>query len=216
MDEGFEQPTADQPDVLASFWTHWLEEGERPKSVFKLCQIAGVSERDFYSQYGSLDALEKASWRQLVRDTIAKLESDAEYGTYNARQKLLAFYYTYFDIALEWRSRLLLAFPKFRVGFPPDNLKGFREAFIDWVKPVLKEAVDTNEIAERKRINDRYPEAIFGMAWFLTDYNLMDESEGFQDTDALVEKTVNTFFDAAPTQVVDTGFDLLKFLIGRR
>ncbi len=56
---------------------------------------------------------------------------------------------------------------------------------------------------------------LYGIFWYICDRNLNDSSEGFQDTDALIEKAINTFFDGTGTQFFDSALDLVKFLIRR-
>lgn len=203
--------------IRAAFWEEWLESGDRPASVYRVCKAASVSEREFYEVYASLDAIESKTWGQLIEDTKSELAKDPDFDSFNARQRLLSFLFAYFDQCLDARSRMLIAFPRLRPGRrPPKNLSKFRKAFKDWADDLCKFAIENNEIADRKRLSDAYPEALFGMLWYLTDFNLRDESEGFQDTDALVEKSVRAFFDGTQTQFLDSAFDLAKFLLGRR
>lgn len=198
--------------IIDAYWEAYLDEGKAPASVFKLAKASGISEAEFYQHFASLQAVESATWTSLVDQTVAALNRDNEYADYPARQKLLAFFYTYFEHALAQRSRLLAAFPHFEIGPAPRSLKNFRSQFVDWIKPVMTQAIDSDEVADRKQLSDRYPELLFTQFWFLCDYNLKDESERFEDTDALIEKTTNTFFDAARNQFFDSAFDLVKFL----
>lgn len=202
--------------IRAAFWDEWLESGNRPASVYRVCKVAGVSEREFYKIYASLDAIESRTWGQLIEETKSELAKEPDLDSFNARQRLLSFLFTYFDQCLDARSRLLIAFPRLRPGPPPKSLSTFRKGFKGWARDLCKFAIENNEIADRKRLSDAYPEALFGMLWYLTDFNLKDESDGFQDTDALVEKSVRAFFDGTQTQFLDSAFDLAKFILGRR
>ena len=208
--------TSNAVAILDAYWDHVLTEGESPPSVYKFCKDAGIDEKTFFEHFASFETVESRTWERLVTRTTATLDSDPEYGAYSTQQKLLAFYFTILEVALGQRSRLLKAFPDFRVGATPPSLKKFRDAFTGWAEGVVKDGVEADELADRKQLSDRYPDLLFAQLWFLLDYNLKDESEKFQDTDALVEKSVRTFVDAARSQVFDSGFDLLKFLAGRR
>lgn len=202
--------------LIDSFWRDYLRSGKRPASVFQLAEENGFNETDFYRTFSSLDAVESATWKRLIDNTRRALEADSDYESYPVRQKVLAFLYTFFEVALPQRSRLLAAFPRFRVGQPPTSLRKFRGAFVDWVDPVVNDAINSNEIADRKQLSERYPDLLFALLWFIVDYNLKDESDQFQDTDALIEKSVNTFFDGARNLFFDSAFDLAKFLIRNR
>lgn len=202
--------------IIEAYWSDYLEEGHPPASVFKLAKTHQFTEAEFFGEFASLSALEAVTWEQLVLNTLNTLQADEDYPGYPARQKLLAFAYTYLEHALGQRSRLLAAFPRFQPGPVPAVLKKHRKAFQDWAESLVKEAIASKEIADRKQLSDRYPDLLFGWFWYVCDYHLRDDSEQFQDTDALIEKSVNTFFDGAGNQFFDSAFDLAKFLLGRR
>jgi ubiquinone biosynthesis protein COQ9 len=44
-------------------------------------------------------------------------------------------------------------------------------------------------------------------------FNLKDDSAKFERTDAFIEKSVTLLFDLMGRQVLDSGFDLLRFLL---
>jgi hypothetical protein len=44
-------------------------------------------------------------------------------------------------------------------------------------------------------------------------FNLKDESEKFERTDAFIEKSTTVFFDLMGRQVLDSGFDLVRFML---
>jgi hypothetical protein len=43
-------------------------------------------------------------------------------------------------------------------------------------------------------------------------FNLRDDSEGYERTDEFIEKTVKLAFDLIRTQAIDSAFDLGRFL----
>jgi hypothetical protein len=45
------------------------------------------------------------------------------------------------------------------------------------------------------------------------EYFLKDESQGFERTDAFIEKTVEFAFDLLRTQAIDSAADLARFLL---
>ena len=210
-------PEPDLADrILEGYWAHRLEHGTPPPSGYALAQKLGISERELFQHFSSLDSLEAATWERLVAKTIATLQADADYPAYPARQKILAFHFTYFEHALNQRSRLLQAFPRFKPGPVPCPLKAARKTFERWAEEVVQEGIESQEFADRKGLTDRYPQALFGVFWYVADFNLRDTSYRFEDTDALVEKVVSTFADGASNSFLDSAFDLARFLIGRR
>lgn len=191
-----------------------LDQGEPPASIRRFAKDLGATEKDFYAHFTSFDALEGELWKAMITDTVATLEADPDYAAYPAQQKLAAFYYTFLEGALDQRSFLLLRFPGMQLVACPGYLKKFQSAFLDYIKPVLQQAQDHEEIPKRGRLNETYPNLVYAQLLFIIDFWLKDESEQFQRTDALVEKSIRLGFDLIGAQVVDSAFDLVRFLAG--
>ncbi|MEO0794781.1 MAG: TetR family transcriptional regulator C-terminal domain-containing protein [Verrucomicrobiota bacterium] len=203
-------------DWIEAYVDYLLEHGEAPKSVFRFAKDQGMGEKAFYQHFASFDALEGEIWKGMVSDTVATLDADADYPEYPAQQKLAAFYYTFLEVALDNRSFLLLRFPGVMLVGAPGYMCKFRKAFTDYIKPVLDQAKGSKEIPERGRLNDSYPNLVYAQLLFIIDYWLKDESAQFQRTDALIEKSIALGFDLIGAQVIDSAFDLVRFLAGDR
>ncbi len=92
--------------LIDAYWSYALEHDKTPASVYKLAKASGLQETDIYKQFPTLKSIEAATWEALVTETLQTLARDPETATYTARQKLLAFTYTYMEHALGQRSRL--------------------------------------------------------------------------------------------------------------
>lgn len=206
------KPTAAQ--IEDSYWDHTLTEGERPKSVYAFCKQYTLSEGEFHTHYSSFDALESRYWKSCVDDTIAVLHADDDYPEYPTHQKLLAFYYTFFSHIQNNRSRFTECFPCLK-QLTPDSLKSMRSAFTSWADELIQEGINTGEIADRKKLNELYAKGLFEQLRFLIDYYCKDSSDQFQDTDALIEKSVRFFADSARSGVLDSALDLARFMLRR-
>jgi hypothetical protein len=201
--------------LLDAYVDYILEEGKQPPSVYKFCKGAGLTETEFFQEYASFEALEGAVWRELVDKALASIEADPSYGELSARQKVLAFFYAFVEQATARRSFLLVRFPGYHPPAFPAALGEMGEAFRDFIKPVLESAQESGEIAGRGRLNEAYPHFFQQQLLFVLDFNLKDTSKRFERTDALIEKSVNLTFDLLEKQVVESAFDLLRFLGGR-
>ena len=204
--------------IYDAYWDYLLEEGERPKSVYKFCKHLSIQEGDFFSYFNSFDIIEASFWEKCVEETINTLNEDDEYENYPVRQKILAYCYTFFAHAINHRSKFLIAFPKLPCDLKyliksPTSLDRFSKTFSSWIDERIAEAIQKDEIKDRKGINNIYPELLVWVHWYFIDYNLKDNSEKFEATDELIEKVVNLFFDLVRSQVFDSGLDLVKFLI---
>ncbi|MFC4995699.1 hypothetical protein ACFPTZ_26125, partial [Rubritalea tangerina] len=88
-----------------------------------------------------------------------------------------------------------------------------RESFITWADALVLDAVNAGEFADRKKFNELYAKGLFEQLRFLIDYYRKDSSDNFQDTDALVEKSVRFFADSARSGVLDSALDLARFML---
>ena len=74
------------------------------------------------------------------------------------------------------------------------------------------EGKETQEIANRPVISDRYDEALWIQVLFVLKYWLDDNSPRFEKTDAAIEKSVNLAFDLMGKSALDSFLDFAKFL----
>ena len=75
------------------------------------------------------------------------------------------------------------------------------------------EILGTEEIANRMLITDKYKYLLWYQPVSIIKFWIKDESENFENTDALIEKTVNFSFDLMRSNGIDSFFDLAKFHI---
>ncbi|QQL45278.1 TetR/AcrR family transcriptional regulator [Sulfuriroseicoccus oceanibius] len=199
-------------EIDHQYWHLLLTEGKRPASVYAFTQQIGIDEAEFYNHAASFDALEAAYWEQLVTETIDVLESDEDYASYDSEQKLLAFFYTFFAHAQKNRSRLVSFFPR-----PGANktIALMRRKFLDWAKSVIEQGVEEGSVADRKKLTEKYPQLLFEQFRGIIEFHRKDQSHEFQDTDALIEKSVRFGADVARAGTLDSAFDLGRFLLRR-
>ncbi len=207
-------PPASAEQVADMYWDYVLTKGHEPASVYAFCKYAELTEGDFYQHHSSFSALESRYWESLVRETIDVLEADDDYAEYDIQQKLLAFYFTFFTHVQRHRSRLVECFPCMR-DLKPDSLRAMRQTFTSWADELMQEGLASGQIADRKKLNELYAKGLFEQLRFLIDYYRKDTSDGFQDTDALIEKSVRFFADSASSGVLDSALDLARFMMRR-
>ncbi|MGC6465482.1 MAG: TetR family transcriptional regulator C-terminal domain-containing protein [Akkermansiaceae bacterium] len=202
-------------ELTEAYLSHLLEHGKAPASVYHFCKELEIEERQFYQCASSFKALEGSVWKELFEKTHSVLEADGDYPEYPVRQKLAAFYYTFFEVALNHRSFIELRFAGFPGGLACPSLKGFREAFEGYVNGLVNEGLESGEVANRGKLSGTYARAFFAQWVFIVDFWLKDESDQFSRTDALIDKSVSLALDAVGSQVIDSAFDMLRFLAGR-
>lgn len=203
--------------IKTAYWEGTLKTGKQPASVYAFCDQHELTEAEFYEHFTSFYGIEAVYWKSLVVDTIATLDNDEDAKSYDARQKLLAFYFTFFEHTLKHRSRLITRFPK---GASPGKngcLKGFNSEFNKFASSLLIQAREEELIrsCDKGRFNEVQEHALYAQFRTIINFHRQDSSEGFEDTDAFIEKSVKFGFDAARMPLIDSGIDLIRFTLPR-
>lgn len=199
--------------LRTAYIDYMLMHGQRPASVFKFCLDLGIREDDFYSHFGSFEGLERQIWKGFIERTILRLNTDEAYITFSIREKILAFYYTFFEDLKSNRSFVLLQLERHtKLELVPGFLKDFKSAYGFYVESLLTEGKGTGEIAKRPYLDRQYPQLFWMHMGFLLMFWKDDNSASFEQTDAAIEKSVNLAFDLIEKGAVDTAFDFAKFL----
>ncbi|GGZ25962.1 hypothetical protein GCM10007049_18170 [Echinicola pacifica] len=204
--------------IISSFKMYILENGKAPVSVFKFCRDIKIKEAEFYAYFPNFNAIKGAVWQEIFSNTLSILRAEPVYNEYSSREKLLAFFYTWIEELKHNRSYLLAIYDT--EGLPPkslpEELRGFREDFKAYAKEVIKEGEESEEIAQRPYITDKYDEAVWLQVMFLFRFWIKDQSAGFEKTDQAIEKSVNFAFDLMGKSALDSFVDFAKFLYQSR
>jgi hypothetical protein len=204
-------------DIRKKYIDEVLEHGSAPPSFFLFARSLKLKENELYEFYNSFEAIEKDIWREFLTGTISAIEAEKVYDEYSVREKLLAFYYTLIETLKNNRSFILWQMKEVRQpGVTPYFLKAFKAAFLSWAGNLIIEGKDTDEIANRPFISDRYGEAMWLQTLFILNFWRKDDSKAFEKTDAAIEKTVNVAFDLMGRGAVDSVVDLAKFIYQAR
>lgn len=191
---------------------HLLRNGKAPVTVFSFCEQLKVDESDFYTHFNSFSILEASVWELLFNQTIDAINQDEEFPTYSAQDKVLSFLYTIVEVFKQNRSFIVLKLGDIsRKDFRPKELSIFRALFNEWIKEVISKGLETEEIATRPVITDKYNEVIWGQFLYILRVWINDESKDFQTTDAAIEKTSALLFELMKKGPLDLLIDFLKF-----
>jgi hypothetical protein len=216
MDESIASETLSLRQRIEAAYLHELKvEGRPPVSVFKFCHHLAISERDFFSEYASLEVVEAHWWRGMLEQVIAAVESGPEWAQFTARQRMLAFLFAFTTAALEHRSLLLLRLGHVSPLKAVPQWTALEQRYEVFVKELLMHGRLQGEIVSRGPFSAVYPRALRLLLRSVVAFNLKDESAKFERTDAFIEKSVAVLFDLMGRQVLDSGFDLLRFLLPR-
>ncbi|WP_338039009.1 TetR family transcriptional regulator C-terminal domain-containing protein [Maribacter litopenaei] len=141
------------------------------------------------------------------------MTKNKEYAAFTNRDKLLTFFYTFFEMLTLNRSYVLFALTQSGNQLKSlEQLKGLRIYFKDFAKELI---ADGNE-QKTSKITKHNPSIFSEGAWlqllFLLKFWMNDESQGFEKTDMAIEKSVNTVFDLFDNTPLENIVDFGKFL----
>jgi hypothetical protein len=204
--------------ICESYKEYISEHGEKPNSIFAFAKLSKMTEAEFYQFANSFEQLDGIIWTEFITETISKLDTDETYHQYSVREKLLAFYYTLIETLKENRSFVLMGFNTNEISKlkEPKMLKYCKPAYKAYISQLLLEGKESNEVAERRFITDKYPDAFWLQFLLLLHFWQKDTSVNFEKTDSAIEKAVNVSFDLIGTTALDSLFDAAKFFFQNR
>ena len=198
--------------IISAFCDSLREHGRPPETVFAFCKQLEITEREFFQEFASFDAVESSYWEQLVDQVVCAVEAGPEWPEFTAKQRLLSFLYAFCEASLDHRSVMLARISELGPLEKPAFLKGFETRFKTFAKSVLQHGAALGEVAPRGRLSAIYPDALYTHFRGVLNFSLKDDSKGYERTDAFIEKSVAVAFDLIRTQVVDSALDLARFL----
>lgn len=204
--------------IKHAYIEYFLENGTQPASVFAFTKKLKMNESEFYDYFNSFELLESAIWLGFFEETKKKIEAESVYETYSVREKLLAFYYTWIEVLKQHRSYAsqtwrLIDKRKLKV---PVFMTDLKTAFKDYARDLVLEGKESREVQARKFLDERYPDAFWLQFLMIIDFWVKDKTKGFEKTDAMIEKSVNTSFDLLGSTALDSVLDFAKFIYQNR
>ena len=200
-------------DIISMYMDYLLEEGAQPASVYKFAKMNNFDEALFYQFFGSFEALEQTIFRAFFDNAHALLEKSDDYQSYDARNKLLSFYYTFFEILTANRS-----YVSHVLNGHKDQLKKvkalseLKKAFTNYIETLEIDTIDVKQEQLEKIQKRSIEESAWLQLLIIVKFWLDDTSPSFEKTDIFIEKSINTSFDLLNTQPLRSIIDLGKFI----
>ena len=200
-------------DLISMYMDYVLDHNEDPKSVYTFSKDNNFDEALFYQSFASFESIKNEIFTQFLENTIKLLHKSAEFESYNSRNKLLSFYYTFFEILTANRSYVVYALQQQKNKLEVmKSLKGLKQGFTSFIESLMIEKIELKE----ERLEKLQDKALNESAWIqlvLTmKFWLDDTSVAFEKTDLFIEKSVNTSFDLMNITPLKSVIDLGKFL----
>ncbi len=199
--------------IIEGFMDYVLEHEIVPKSIYKFCKINKIAEADFYSFFGSFEGLQKAIWKKFYSNTENLLHKNKEYDSFSNKDKMLTFFYTFFELLTLNRSYVLFALEDHKNMLKSmEQLKGLRRQ----IKAFAADLIEDGNASKNLKITKHNPKLFSEGAWlqfmFVLKFWMDDSSAGFEKTDMAIEKSINTIFDVFDNTPLENIIDFGKFL----
>ncbi|SCY38305.1 DNA-binding transcriptional regulator, AcrR family [Nonlabens sp. Hel1_33_55] len=200
-------------DVITAYMEYVLEHERTPKSVFKFAKENNMTEQEFYGFFGSFEGLRKEIWNTFFTMTMDVAHKSEDYHSFSNREKMLTFFYTFFELLTLNRSYVLFALQENQhMMSKMEQLKGLRKHVKSFAKELIQDRNENKSNILLERSETVYSEGAWVQMLFLLKFWMDDDSAGFEKTDMAIEKSVNTIFDVFDNTPLDAVFDFGKFL----
>ena len=204
--------TLTQETIVKLYMAYVLEHNHVPKSIYKFATSNGFEEAEFYTFFANFEVLENTIFSLFFTNTIEALEESKDYSTYDSRNQLLSFYFTFFENLTANRSYVVHALNGSNQLEGLKKLKGLRAKFLNYIDQLDIEVLQIKN-KQLEQIKDSVVQETYWIQLMLTlKFWLDDTSTSFEKTDMFIEKSVNTSFDLVNTKPLESLIDLGKFL----
>jgi len=190
-----------------------LEHNEEPSSVYKFSKENNFEEGLFYQTYASFDAIRSSIFAAFFENTMLLLEKSDDFEDFDAKNKLLSFYYTFFEMLTANRSYVVYALKNNQNKLKSlKSLKELRTHFLKFIESLEIEKLELKQEKLEKFQNKAINESAWAQLLVTLRFWLDDSSASFEKTDLFIEKSVKASFEVMNIAPLKSVIDLGKFL----
>lgn len=200
--------------LMERYSEYLLSEGEPPKNVYTFAKNLGYVEADFYQYFSGFDSLEEEFLVFFFDQSRELMEKMKDYKELSSEEKLLNFYYIFFE-NLNMNRSLVLLLLGINLKSKFEKLRYLRKSHRQYIKTLDFENWGIIEKLPEKlksRSDKSKEEALWIHFLSILNFWKNDRSPGFEKTDVYIEKTIDTGFVLAQSPLVDKFMDLGKFI----
>lgn len=190
-----------------------LMHDHKPKSVYAFAKDNNFEEAKFYEFFGTFEALEQSIFRVFFDNTHAALEKSEDYQSFEPKDKLLSFYYTFFENLTANRSYVVHALKGHKNDMKSLKvLSHLKKRFNNYIEHLGINLTDVQQDQLQKIQNRGLKESAWFQLLVTMKFWLEDTSPSFEKTDIFIEKSVKASFDFIDTTPLKSIIDFGKFL----
>lgn len=194
----------DTRQQLIDAYKRLVSAGEHPTEL-DLATAAGLDEAGFHSHFASVDAVGRAAWAQFAERTVARLDTSEAYRSYGARERVLAYSFTFFADAPAERSFIRHTWDRSTL------VSDYRTAYQNFVSGVLQEGIALDEVQARFGLDNTYPAWLWSVHCGLIGFWLDDESPDFAETERAIETRHKLPLEFMGRNILDSVWETVAF-----
>lgn len=200
-------------DILTLYMDLVSEQKMKPLDVEDFCDQVHLEEDNFYQHFKSLKKVEKTIFNELFENSLEVLNESEEFISFDGKNKLLSFYFTFFE-----NLTLNRAYVEVVLKGCKNQLKSYKT--LSTLKKSFLLFVDSLELSESilpiDGLEKIQTNVISYAAWIqllaTLKFWLDDTSDSFEKTDIFIEKSINTSFELIENKFLKNAFDFGKFV----
>lgn len=202
-----------QTDIIRFYMDYVLMHDHKPKSVYAFAKDNNFDESKFYEFFSSFEALEQSIFKVFFVNTYNALEKSEDYQNFDPQNKLLSFYFTFFENLTANRSYVVHALKGNKNDMKSLRvLSQLKKSFNNYIEHLGINLIDVQQ-DQLQKIQTR---GLTESAWFqllvTMKFWLDDTSTSFEKTDIFIEKSVRASFDLINIVPLKSIIDFGKFL----
>ncbi len=199
--------------IVSLYMDYTLEHNAKPTNIYHFAKKNDFTEAEFYTFFGNLEIIEKEIFEQFFTKTIELLDKNDEYSNYDMKNKLLCFYFTFFELLTANRSYVVMTLQQHKNQLKNVMiLNDLRKHFKRFVADIITDEYRTTT----ERFQEFQEKATTESFWFqflLTiKFWIDDSSAKFEKTDIYIEKSVKVSFELMNVAPIDSLLDFGKFI----
>lgn len=190
-----------------------IESGFKSATMRAIAKKAEIGDATIYNYFPTKESILFAYYEEKLNACIEKLKKIDKFNEYTLNEQLQTFFNIQLELFLPDREFIELSFKKIFFSLTQNytQLKPIRDVFNQIVNDMFKAAIEVKEIPEQV-----FQEMIDYLFW---DYYvgivllwLNDKSDQFEDTDILIDKSLDLFCSVLKSGLVNKAVDILSYL----
>lgn len=200
-------------EIISLYMNYRLENNKKPASVYELTKANNKEESEFYAHFGTLESVERAIFGIFFSNTKDLIEKDSNYNDYESKDKLLSFYFTFFELLKANRSYVVLSLKEHSNTLKNlEQLSELRQLFKIYIESIITQDHYSKQEKLQKIQAKTIPETAWIQMLFTLKFWLEDASPALEKTDLFIEKSVKLSFDLMQIKPLESLVDFGKFI----